>query len=349
MTTKESNFGHDAPGGLLILADNGSIVEAPEFFRRALLLDERNAPSIYHLCDPFDPPYLLLNRIFRHSYGGTEYHLRIHGHFNDRYGFRYWPLKSPPGLELEPNHNAFFIVDDSTILQTQEWDVRRLRRQILTDVKQSLSSHFQNRLATLQLLSETLRDAPEFAEETAPRLLRGVNELHAALNEVVTGVGRVESDTAYEDSPVRLGDLWPVITAWAKGKVSIECILRDVAPTTLIPASSIERILLPVVENAIEASLPGSTVGVVISETDDGFAYFEVVDKGEGMNERVKARAQDPCFTTRNGHLGLGLTHAREALREAGGQWQFDSQARKGTRVTLLLPVTTTSEIFADS
>lgn len=344
MTTTVPMTTH-APGGLLSIAGDGRILRSPAFFQRALFLDQRESPSIYHLFDPMEAPYLVLSRVFRHPYGGIEYHLRVEGLFGSRHGFRYWPL---PQEEREKGDGPweFFIVDDSALIQTHDWDYRRLRRDILSDMKESLSSHFKNRLSTVQLLAETLRDAPEIASESAPRLLQSVGDLHRSLNLVVTGIDDIRTPTDYEDAPVRLSDLGSVIATWGNRHVTIRCKLTDVSPATLIPASSIERVLFPIVDNAIDASSNGSIVEVIISEMDQSFAHFKVIDTGEGMSERVRLRAQDPFFTTRTGHLGLGLAHAREALRDAGGQWKIESAPREGTKVTVLLPITTAAQLF---
>ena len=335
----------DAPAGILVLAEDGTILRAPLFFRRILFLEQRDiTPSIFHLFDPSDPPHLKLHRIFRHAYGATEYHLSVEGLFGTRHGFRYWPVQIP---DDEPRAgSAFLIVDDSALLQSHDWNFRRLRREILDDLRSSVSSHFKNRLATLQLLAETVRDAPEIASESAPRMVRAVEELNAAINKVITGIADAESPTDYQDSPVRISDLSTVIETWGTPEVSVRCTLEDVTPSTLIPASSIERILLPVIENATDASPSGSSVEVTISEVDDNFAHFEVLDDGEGMSNRVKQRAEDPFFSTRTNQLGLGLAHARQALRDAGGEWNFTSRQHQGTRVTILLPVTTASQLF---
>lgn len=345
MTEMDLQTELNTPGGVLVLGDDGSIIRAPHFFRRALFLDTRgDAPSIFHLCDPSDPPYLKLHRIFRHPYGATEYHLHVQGPFGSRYGFRYWPLRAPDSEDQD--YNVFFLVDDSAILQRHDWDYRRLRREILRDVKESLSSHFKTRLATLQLLAETLRDAPEIAAESAPRLVGAVKKLNAALNRVVTGIDDIESPKDYQDEPVRLTDLAGVVGAWGNSGVAVRCTVRNIDPSTLIPASSLERIVLPVVENAVDASPSDAVVEVIVEKVDDRFAHFRIIDEGEGMNERVKTRASDPFFSTRTSRLGLGLTHAREAVREAGGQWNIDSDAHKGTCVTLLLPVTSAAQYF---
>ncbi len=345
MTPDQSLTDIDGPGGLLVLAENGTILRAPAFFRRSLHLDNRQStPSIFHLCDPSDPPYLELHRIFRHTYGATEYHLRVRGPFGTRRWFRYWPVNGDSDTTL--GAVKFFVVDDSALQQNHDWAFRRLRREILSDAQESLSSYFKNRLTTLQLLAETLRDAPEIAAESAPRMVRATEELKIALNRVITGIDDIENAGEYQDSPVRLSDLSRVITTWGTDDVSVDCDLREVAASTLVSASYVERILLPIVENALDASPADTTVDVVITEVDEGFAHIEVIDNGEGMNESVQKRAGDPFFTTRTGQLGLGLAHAREALRDAGGEWKIESAGKKGTCVTLLLPVTTAAQLF---
>ena len=329
------------PGGRLVLADDGAILEAPDFFKQALYLEHRDAPSIYHLFDPTQAPFLSVTRIFRHPYGATETHVKVEGLFGTRRSFRYWQVDA-----YMPGSVAFYIVDETAITQTHDRDYRRLRREILKDVQNSLSAHFKNRLATVQLLAETLRDAPQLVEQSAPRMLAAVDELKSALNRVITGIPDVQAHTDYKDQPVRLADLEAVISTWGSREVEVRCEVREVDMGTLIAASSIERVVLPVVENAIDASRAGKKVEITIEELDEGFAHIVVQDHGEGMNERVRKRAEDPFFTTRPGHLGMGLAHAREALRDAGGQWRFETEPRKGTRVTLLLPVTTTSQLF---
>ena len=167
----------NVPGGLLVLAGDGRIIDAPVFFRRALFLSQRDiTESIFHLFDPSETPHLKLHRIFRHPYGGTEYHLRVQGLFGNRHGFRYWPVDVDEE-KIAPGEAAYYLVDDSALLQNHDWDVRRLRRNILDDVQDSMSSYFKNRLATLRLLTETIRDAPEIAESSAPRLVGAVEEL----------------------------------------------------------------------------------------------------------------------------------------------------------------------------
>jgi signal transduction histidine kinase len=332
----------DGPGGCLVLDEDGTIIEIPRFLLEALNLDERSLPSIYHLFDPQSPPFLSLARVYRHTYGATEYHLRVEGTFGTPRSFRYWPVPASEAVAA----NTFYIVDESANVQDREWAVRRLRREILNDVQTSLLSNFKNRLTSVQVLAEMVQQSPDLAEETVSRLVDASRELTTALNRVTSGIDDLSSPRDYQDLPIRLADLHSVITTWSSSEVVVYCRLEDVDPGTLIAASSVERILMPIVQNALEASNDDGIVQVEIREIKEGFAHVLVEDFGEGMTDRIRRRAEDPFFTTRAGHLGLGLAHAREALREAGGQWKIESRRHQGTRFTILLPVTTASQLF---
>ncbi|MFU8803801.1 MAG: ATP-binding protein [Bradymonadaceae bacterium] len=339
----EQHSGVDgAPGGRLVLDEDGTILEIPHFLLEALDIEERHVPSIYHLFDPLNPPYLSLSRVYRHTYGATEYHLRLEGRFGTPRSFRYWPVPSADDDEGA----AFFIVDESANVQDREWAVRRLRREILNDVQTSLLSNFKNRLTSVQVLAEMIGQAPSLAQETVGRLVDASRDLSTALNRVTSGIDDLSSPRDYQDLPIRLADLHSVITTWSSSEVVVHCHLEEVDSGTLIPASSVERILMPIVQNALEASNNEGIIQVEIREIKEGFAHVLVEDFGEGMTDRIRRRAEDPFFTTRGGHLGLGLAHAREALREAGGQWKIESKPHHGTRFTILLPVTTASHLF---
>lgn len=79
-------------------------------------------------------------------------------------------------------------------------------------------------------------------------------------------------------------------------------------------------------------------------EDDVAAAYryveFSVADNGPGMSERVKSRAIDPFFTTKdnNSGTGLGLSMVYGFVQQSGGQLRLYSEPGQGTTVRLLLP-----------
>jgi CheY-like chemotaxis protein len=71
------------------------------------------------------------------------------------------------------------------------------------------------------------------------------------------------------------------------------------------------------------------------------FVRVSIADTGLGMPERVKERAFDPFVTTKEvgKGTGLGLSQIHGFAAQAGGLAEIDSEEGAGTRVSLLLPL----------
>ena len=70
------------------------------------------------------------------------------------------------------------------------------------------------------------------------------------------------------------------------------------------------------------------------------YVAVAVEDNGCGMSAGVLAQAVEPFFTTRlpGEGSGLGLSMVQGFARQTGGDLRLQSEAGKGTTVTLLLP-----------
>jgi PAS domain S-box-containing protein len=70
------------------------------------------------------------------------------------------------------------------------------------------------------------------------------------------------------------------------------------------------------------------------------YQALEVVDRGEGMAEEVRARIFEPFYTTKDvgQGTGLGLSIAYSVAREHGGGIVVDSELHRGTTVAMVLP-----------
>lgn len=131
-----------------------------------------------------------------------------------------------------------------------------------------------------------------------------------------------------------------------EGDVIID--LPDELPPLLVDPDLIRTALRAVIMNAVEASastlspvyitarlspIPGKgqdlTPGLVIDVRDDG----------TGVGSFARARAFHPFFTTKEGHLGLGLTSAKSIIDRHGGLIDVISSRGEGTVVRLHLPV----------
>ncbi len=322
------------PGGLLVISPKGVVIEAPEFFFGALDIEEGTSPSIYELFDDARVPTLTFERVMRRQNGIFEFYVSVIDENDVPRGFRYWSV-SPNQPNRRNTPITFYVVDESSLLQSQEWRLRRLRRDMLNHVRVSLTQFVRNRLTSVQALTELLRDNPKIAEETAGRLLENLDALISSLDDIV------DTNVVYDgvDAPrIALRDIPELISTWGEREMRVQARAHDVSSEAVMPTEYLERILMPIVQNALEATLEDEVVEVDMWELDNDFCRIDVSDKGDGMSHFTLDRAEDPFFSTKPGHLGLGLPQAYEALQSVGGQWRIDSAPREGTRVTLLLP-----------
>ena len=113
-------------------------------------------------------------------------------------------------------------------------------------------------------------------------------------------------------------------------------------PQVTVDPDGIHTCLLNLVTNAIEA-FPEDTSGgqVTVSSRDEGEAgvHLQVRDSGEGMSEELLERVLENLFTTKGARgTGLGLAITQKIVHEHGGTIQVESEPKKGTCFTIILP-----------
>lgn len=119
-----------------------------------------------------------------------------------------------------------------------------------------------------------------------------------------------------------------------------------------------QQILLNLVLNARDAMSQGGRISIetrncrvqvlpdLAPENDTApllpCALFAVSDDGPGMDESVRVRIFEPFFTTKaDKGTGLGLATVHDIVTTSGGLIHVDSKVGEGTRVSVLLPLTT--------
>jgi putative PEP-CTERM system histidine kinase len=101
----------------------------------------------------------------------------------------------------------------------------------------------------------------------------------------------------------------------------------------------LERIIGHVVQNALDATGDDGKVTVQLCLADEGRLKTVITDTGCGMSpDFLRDRLSRPFQTTKASGMGIGVFETRQYLNEIGGDFQFESEVGRGTRVTILLP-----------
>jgi signal transduction histidine kinase len=145
--------------------------------------------------------------------------------------------------------------------------------------------------------------------------------------------------TAIGSGSIRLDELaGAVIAAERAGhRPRVEWITHlEAVPPIIGSEVQLRAMMGHLLANAYEAMPPGGgTVTVSTALDPRGWIVLEVRDSGPGMPPPTLERAVEPFFTTKPGHLGIGLSIANGIWRRHHGTLALRSQPGEGTTVRL--------------
>lgn len=120
---------------------------------------------------------------------------------------------------------------------------------------------------------------------------------------------------------------------------------RGVALTEKLPPNPIcialdsfhvQRALVNLIDNAVEASRPGEQVSITAAINRSGL-IVTITDHGTGMSRETLNHLFEPFYTTKAGGTGLGMPIARKIIEEHGGTLGISSSVEAGTVTTVRL------------
>jgi signal transduction histidine kinase len=121
-----------------------------------------------------------------------------------------------------------------------------------------------------------------------------------------------------------------------KRGVALEVRATDVGAAE-IDAQQIERVIVNLVKNALEASPRGSAVDVMAGRIAGGLEIV-VADAGPGISPEARRNLFVPYFTTKAGGSGIGLALARQIVVAHGGTITAERSPSGGTLMRVLVP-----------
>ncbi len=104
-----------------------------------------------------------------------------------------------------------------------------------------------------------------------------------------------------------------------------------------VDEAQIQQVISNLMINAAHACEVGGAVACRIS-TEGDKVRLVIEDDGIGMTPQILSRAFEPFYTTKARGTGLGLAICRRIIETHQGTIRVESEAGKGTRVTIELP-----------
>jgi putative PEP-CTERM system histidine kinase len=209
---------------------------------------------------------------------------------------------------------------------------------ILHDIKNLVSQ-----LSLVARNAERHANNPAFREDMIATLqssVRKMNELLARLSPGRTG-------EAEPPRPTRLAEVAEAV-AQVKRRVHPVTVSAEPGIVALAAPAGLEQALSHLVQNAIDASGPGSTVEIALRRAGEE-ALIDVRDCGAGMSaDFIRSRLFQPFASTKDSGFGVGAFEARALVGAMGGRLEVASREGEGTCFTLFLPLAATSHTYSD-
>jgi len=99
--------------------------------------------------------------------------------------------------------------------------------------------------------------------------------------------------------------------------------------------------MLNIAINALEAMPTGGDMTFAVSASADA-AQLWIKDSGPGIPPEILEDIYQMHFTTKDGGTGIGLHVARSVVEAHGGEIHVETEAGRGTRFEVVLPLRAT-------
>ena len=103
-------------------------------------------------------------------------------------------------------------------------------------------------------------------------------------------------------------------------------------------AELMERVFYNLLLNAAQASEEGGAI-TLKTRSVDGTAEVAVIDRGPGIDAKIREQIFNPFFTTKSNGVGLGLAIVSKIVDEHGGRMAVESEPGKGSIFRVFLPI----------
>ncbi len=219
---------------------------------------------------------------------------------------------------------------------------RRERLAALGEMATGVAHEIRNPLGSIQLYASLL-DRDLSALPDAQRLVRKIASGVDALEKIVGGIldfgGSHAPDIRAVPLQVLIANVFDLATAPADRKqVDLAVDTSILTHELRVDPAMVERALLNVVLNGVDAVGSGGRIEAAADRAADGMIAVHIRDNGSGIDPSVMQRIFNPFFTTKDTGTGLGLAIVHRICESHGGRVTVRNLGNGGACFTLHLP-----------
>jgi len=176
-------------------------------------------------------------------------------------------------------------------------------------------------------LAAAFEDRSKSLRRAAEEAVGAIDDLHFFLEDPAGEIGEDDLTRIVKEAVQAYESEWDLSVLFSsKGSVQVR-----VNTEALLDA------LYLVLHNA---AVFGDGKGVISTVSSDGeWGHVLIQDEGPGFTAEALSRAYDPFYTTSEGGLGLGLSHARRVAELQSGRIHLRNRPEGGAEVEISVPL----------
>ncbi len=251
------------------------------------------------------------------------------------------------GERQEPQGAVIMIEDISELVRAQ-------RSTVWSEVARRMAHEIKNPLTPIRLSAERIAKQLDRGSDLSDDALRGmVSECTSTIvGEVGTLQRMVDEFTRFARLPetnlvegslnqateaaIRLYD------GLADGS-NIQASLDPNLPPVLIDHEQVKRVIVNLIDNALEALRDVEGERRIVAETDylpdQDMVRLSISDSGKGISPEIRDKLFTPYFSTRERGTGLGLAIVSRIVMDHGGRIRVEDNHPRGARFIIDFPV----------
>jgi hypothetical protein len=343
-----------------------SLMRAQESFERAISTMDAAVSVLSH--PNGSPQILFANKRYTDSFGdGPEGHLRIAAKLHDL------PLSEQSNGEVFDDQTGHWLhvkarnigwIDGESaelltitdiserrkaalLLEEQLKKAEQSARLIMIGETASSIAHeinqplaaIQNYASAAQMLNHQNKLNEANADEALSKILRQTQRMNQIVQVLRSSAKRSEPHMQATDvADLVDGAMELALITARKLKVKIDVSCPSDIPQVLCDSVLIEQVLLNLLRNAMEASVPTGAKRVQLNiEKSDSMIVFKVSDHGIGLSDEVRVNLFTPFFSTKSSGMGIGLNICRSIAETHHGRITAENNPDGGATFTLTL------------
>ncbi len=245
--------------------------------------------------------------------------------------------------------------------------VRAQRASAWREVARRLAHEIKNPLTPILLSAERITRNMERIPTATPRVATVIRECVGLIIDEVSSLRNLVDEfvrfarlPTVARFPNSIRDLVDKTMAIYEGRIDgvvVTIALPDDLPLILIDPMQMKRVLINLIDNALEAMSAMAATGAVTASAspsdqsgraltiagelarDGTMVRLTIEDTGRGITPEDRERLFTPYFSTRKDGTGLGLSIVSRIIADHGGYIGVEPNTPQGTRFVIELPV----------